>query len=346
VKIGKFIRIVSASIAAMAMAVVVSVGVKPVAATDPGESITISPLVKTIDITAGESMDDSFTITNNGTTNYTFNVYASPLTVNNDTYTQSFDEKDANNFSQIYRWVTFDQTEYSLSAGDHVDIPFHVNVPASIPNGGQYAVLFAQVKAKESSTGGVQSTTRVGVTLRAHGDGETINKGNVSSSTLGKLNKDSNQPVEQKGPWFNSGPVYGLTRVENTGNTDFELKTKVTLTSFFGDKVIATSVEQTRQLLPDTTYLATDHVGCTDADTEQGAVCVKMPWIGLFHLKTEVSFLGKTETFKHTVFVFPLWLLLMIIVAIFLLVLFWIYRKANRKKRKGNLKIKKGKGTV
>ena len=328
---------------------------KPAAALDPGTSITISPLIDRVNIAAGQTTDGTFTITNNGSVDYIFDVYARPYTVANDTYVQTFTNDNAPR-AQVYRWITFDQNSYELKSGQHVEVAYHINAPASIPAGSQYAVIFAQTRQPSATNqSGVQASQRVGILIYAHGNGKTVNQGSVISSTLGEnQTKDGTSSVTKKsGLWYQAPPVYELTRVKNGGNTDFDLTTHATLTNFFGGGKVATSIEQTHSILPGTTYQATDKIGCSDGDRSEttsagAATCVEAPWIGLFWLTTSANFLGKTYTFKHLVLVLPWWLVAIVIAVIVIIILsIWLHRRlqhhenkrAGRSRANGSLKI-------
>jgi hypothetical protein len=146
--------------------------------------------------------------------------------------------------------------------------------------------------------------------------------------------------VEKKGFWYTDGPIYNIARVKNTGNTDFDVTFRATLTSYFGGKEVATSIEgDAHTVLPDSAYKSIDKIGCSPGDREatiaEGgqATCVKAPWIGLYWLTESVTFMGETQTVKHLVLILPTWIIIVTIAVLIIIIYLIVWRHVTRRKK-------------
>lgn len=350
-EIVKQMRRIYKSILAVAVIAVMGIlfGAPTASALDSGTSITISPLVARPEIAASQTTSGKFTIVNNGSVDYEFQVYARPYTVDNGSYAQEFTNENAPR-AQLYRWISFDQENYALKSGEQVEVSYHVETPKSIPAGSQYAVIFAQTRLPESGEEGIQSSQRVGIVLLAKNKGgKTINDGKVTKFSLGRDGKKDgeNAVLDSKNPWYRKSPIYGITYVENKGNTDFELTSVSKLTSIFSGREIAKTESAPRAIFPDTNYRSVNQVGCGKSDDENAKKsdnnnsCDNLPWIGLYRLTTEAQALGKTYTYKRLILIMPLWFIIAS-ATVLLSIIFLVARKMHisRKSKKMNSKNK------
>jgi hypothetical protein len=298
----RFATVCAASLIAFALSAtpVAALDVAPVTTASPlGEqhiSLSVSPTRQSLELNPNETTTGNITVTNSGTLDYRVRVYATPFTVNEDYSQNVFDQE--NNYSQISRWITFaGATEFDLAANERKTVDFEISVPESVPAGGQYASIMAETVPDENATG-VVAVRRIASLLYAHVTGTTINKGNVISR-------------EWSGIYTTSEIKTRLT-VENSGNTDFTVISRLIITDLFGHKIdeISTPV---RTLLPDTT-LAFD-LNWTSPSL-----------IGIYHLAQETDLLDDTIRAEHTIIIMPIWFavlaLLLVIGIIFTLVIF------------------------
>ncbi len=241
--------------------------------------ITLSPTNRTMDIKPDATYHGSFTIFNSGSEELNFTVYAAPYRVKNQSYDPLFtapaDDSQTVDRTQISRWVSFPQEKYSLAPGDKVRVPYTITTPASIPDGGQYAALFAQTET--SQAGAINSQKRVGMLLYAHSNGTTVNRGT------------SDDP---KPHFLQTAPTFALTQtVSNSGNTDFMAQVTMSVSDIFGNEKYNTTLQKV--VLPDTTrgiQLDWEHT----------------PPLSLMKVTTTVTIFGKTTNYTHTVlFVTP-----------------------------------------
>lgn len=235
--------------------------------------ITLSPTNRTMKIAPGNTYNGSFAIFNSGDMELDFNVYAAPYRVKNQNYDPLFTEPTDStkvDRTQISRWVTFAETEYTLKPGESVDVAYTINTPASIPDGGQYAALFAQTKSSETSS--INSQKRVGMLLYAHSNGEAINKGSSQNPNLS---------------FWQTAPTFSVSQdVTNDGNTDFAAEVKMSISDIFGNEKY--TAETSKVILPDTTR-------SINLDWKH------TPSLSLMKVKTSVKIFDKTTNYSHTV---------------------------------------------
>ncbi len=189
----------------------------------PAVWLQVTPTSQSLSLNPGDTYDGEYVVSNIGSEAFRFEVYASPFSVVGEVYDHNYTEDKT--FNQIHRWVTFDQTEYSLPAksaetGDkapEVVVKYHVNVPEDAPGGSQHAVLFSEsiLEEDENAADGIKAKSRVGVRLAADIAGET---------------KPGSEITEYKFPAlylsFGGSRLNASGKVKNTGNYDFELLQK------------------------------------------------------------------------------------------------------------------------
>ena len=262
--------------------------------------ITLSPTKVRLPMEPGASKQDVFKVINTGDKDFTFKVYASPYQVSNEKYDPTFSVETSR--TQISRWISVPDEEFSLKPGDEVEVPYSIAVPKDVPAGGQYAVIFAETTNDGSDGGSIIAKKRVGLLVYGNISGDTREQGNIESNDLSS--------------WQYSSPLTTQWRVKNTGNTDFAIKTKMTVKSVWG-KELYSSPETENTVLPDT-------VRAIDLQWQQAR-------IGLYKVSTTASFLDNSQTEESWVLVMSPILLVLIVVVISLIVAGAIY--AIRKKR-------------
>ncbi len=240
-----------------------------------GAQITLSPTSTKLEhvLKPSSSYEGSFKILNSGTEAVDVSVYAKPYAVQNKAYNPTFDVQ--NNYNQIARWVTFEQKSYHINTNETAIINYQITTPASLPAGGQYAVLMAEVSNKPGNTGGAQIKTksRVGMKLSARTDGKTTLDGHVTLPSPATFTIGEQQKLS--------------ATFHNKGNIDSDASYGVKVTNAFGGaKVFEKSLKAS--VLPDTERELT--IDWHNTGT-----------IGLYKVEITGSLAGKTETVHKTV---------------------------------------------
>lgn len=246
--------------------------------------ITMSPISDTLELAPNKQYQKSITIYNSGTEPYQFVIYATPYTVADENYRPVFDTDTPR--TQLDHWIQLPRTIYSLQPKQQITVPYTIKTPSSLPDGGQYAAIFAET-AGEQSTDNLLTKKRVGMILYTHANGKTINQGSTTISVP---------------PLFTTSAQYNMvSRVTNSGNVDFEVISSLDVTDTrSGKRVYHTSSR--KPVLPDTTRRVT------------------LPWQGnspglfaVYTIAQREAYLGKTDSSIRTVVILSPFLLFAIV---------------------------------
>jgi hypothetical protein len=269
----------------------------------PPLAIQVIPTTQKLDLTPGASISGMVKVANVGTQPFSYEVYASPYQMTDEQYRQPDYERETTR-TQISRWITFERTSGELSSLETDTIAYTINVPANVPAGGQYAVIFAETQTLENAGGGVQIKRRVGTLVYGHLAGETQETGELIGHKLKR--------------WWWQPPVTLYTTVANSGNTDFEVTATTKATSIFGK--LYPSEHKNYTILPETRR-------------EEPFTIPDLPALGIYKISQSLTFLQEQAEFERWVFVVPLWALILIIGLIVLISAFLIYRRWRKKQQ-------------
>lgn len=251
----------------------------PVHAEEIQESITLSPPTKHLMLDAGTVHQDEFTIINYGDTAYDFYVYTGPYSVKDEAYTPDFTSEPAN--ADAYRWIGFEKAKWHAEPKQTIHIPFTVTVSKGASAGGHYGVIFVETQPKDGAdTTGIARKKRLALIVYATIKGPTQTGGEVISVDT---------------PWFKSTPpIESVTRIKNSGKTDFAAKTRFAVIDLLGN--VKYQNEQEAYVLPDTVRAV--NVGWDKAS-----------WLGIYKVRNETTVLGKYTKHDSYVLIAPKWLL-------------------------------------
>jgi hypothetical protein len=285
--------------------------------------ISISPTDIRLSLDPGTVKDGQITVRSTGTETQEVFATIAPFSVSGAEYTQNFSNKTARN--EIVNWTSINiegcdinsideekgRIYFTMRPKEECKLSYRVSVPDNAPGGAQYAALFIQQSdtAENKQSGiGINTIGRIGIVMFGTISGETHESGEL---------------VSQKIPfWVFSGPIETLATVRNSGNIDFDTTYEIEVFNLFGSQV----------------YKSDPKSSIVMADTTRG---IPVKWeessIGIYNVKQTVSFLGGDPYIKEgLVICIPLWLLLVILAAIAIFVVAFIYgrKKANAGKRR------------
>jgi hypothetical protein len=266
---------------------------------DAKDSITLSPVSQRFALDAGSQGSNKVTVRNDGTTVSNFLVYSRPYSLKNEAYEPDFEKTSST--TDVYQWMSFEKTSYTLNPGESIDIPYTIKVPATAAPGGHYGVVFIETQPPAGGNDSVSRKKRVGSIILANINGKTIQTGDVLSTSA---------PF-----WQTTPPMTVQSRVTNTGNTDFQAQTTFTIKDLFGSMKYRATQDFT--IYPGTTRKVTL--------AWNGA-----PWFGLYKVDQSVKVLDKTNDSSHFVLMAPRWLPVTLIV---LLAIGASYATLRRKRR-------------
>lgn len=284
--------------------------------TAPAVWLQVSPVSERVVLNPGQSLDYQFNVENIGSEAFTYKVYATPYSVTNKSYELNFSAE--NERTQISRWISFrddagnfvQEATFNIEPGDKQTIAYRVTVPGSVPDGGQYATIFAESipKNSNSQTSGIKTVSRVGLVVYGRSSGDTINEAEITDYKF-----DS---------FLTSGAVSSDATVKNSGNTDFETRYKLIVKSLFGKTIF--EKESVYDVLPDTER----DVSVEWPDT---------PLFGIFRVTSSISALDKSEDHTKIVMIIPTFILIIMLVVLTILIVWLIMIIRKRKEQKSRL---------
>jgi preprotein translocase subunit SecG len=275
------------------------------AADESRNSITVSPAHLDIpDMKPGTKYSGEYKLWNSGQNRVNVKIYAQPMTiVDDESYTKSY-EQDGK-YTQISKWITFDQDKYTLDPEERVMVHFYIDVPKDVPAGGEYAGIMNEMTADNIDGSGIVSVKRIGLNVYSNVAGNTRKEGDVVSRNVAFFQPDA--------------PLEAEVKVKNNGNVDFAVKASMEVKSIFG-KVLYSSEPTDLKVLPDTTR--------TFKTEWEGAE------IGLYQVTVTPEFLDDSHASTHWVLVIPIWAILLAVFILVAIVLFNVTHKKGDKKKK------------
>ncbi|MCL2001941.1 DUF916 domain-containing protein [Candidatus Saccharibacteria bacterium] len=245
-------------------------------------SISLSPGQQRITLNPGETVTAEVTVINSGTTEYEFVVYATPYEVAPD-YSGNIFDNPATARSQISRWISFagqaKTAPSTLAPNERRVIEFTINVPDSVPAGGQYAAIMAEV-VPPPDAGGVVTVRRVASLLHAHVNGNTLEQGAITERVWRRR--------------YASRQVNTSLTIANTGNTDFVAENSLIVQTLFG-RTVSETRDPAKLVFPDTSRT------------------FELNWqskgpVGIYKLTQQSTFLGNTISATRWIVLIPVWL--------------------------------------
>jgi len=292
-------------------------------ADDNISGVKISPPSNIVTLSPSMSDESTFTIENPNTSSAaTYEIYAAPYSYSHseseDNYLLGFSAE--NSYTQIVRWISFkDQSgnfvpklTTTVDANSSKEITYRISTPSSIPNGGQYAVIFTQTVNNGSE--GIKTSARTGLVLYGRSLGDSIKSAEISDVAL-------------TSSFMANGDIHGTVRVKNTGNIDLDVKTTLKVQGIFG----ATYYENTK----DTSVIPEIELKINTGWTDDEGKNIT-PIIGLFKVtfKTAINSLGKEETITNVTLIYPIWAIILSIILLTILIIWIIFLTKRHKERR------------
>lgn len=272
-------------------------------------SITMTPSSIELSAPPGGSTSSSFSVVNEGLTNYTMAVSVAPYRVVGDNYNPQFNALPGT--TDASQWIHLSApANQNLTAGKVQSVDFSLNVPAGTAPGGYYAVIFAE--AIPPSSAGVTSLNRVGDILYITVQGPVVQSGIISGAPLSHVILSKNLAL---------GAL-----VKDTGGLHFLTSVQITAISILGRTAFQANLQ--RYVLPQTERLVT-------------ASWNNLPVFGIYKINRSATVAGKLQSLptKWVVIIRPWLLIVIIILVLFIIGLVAIHFIGKPKARK----LKRGK---
>lgn len=261
-----------------------------------GTVFSLAPMNQMITLTPGETYEGNFQIINPGDNKHEFyyTIEVQPFTTANDG-SISFSSRDS--YNQIVDWITLYDTAGVVEPNENQEVRFAVHVPEDAPAGGQYATIIVRSGeyAVENSSVNLKEVYKADHLIYADVAGETVRRGSIAN-------------VNVPGFLF-SGKITGSAMITNEGNVHSQATHKMQIFPLFSNEEVFTNEEDPKKawIMP--------------GNTSMSAVAwEETPNVGIFRVKYSVNFEGVKKEVEKLVIVCPLWLLFLIILALFLIV--------------------------
>ena len=283
---------------------------KPVSAVN--NYIQISPTYEDIELEPGQTYTGSVRVQNIGDNDFDYKMSAQPFIYDGNDYVASVGAKGKNvAHFKISEWVTFSKDEGTLASHSKETINYTIKVPDDAPGGGQYVAIIAGIEG--------ESTNKNGANIK------TVSQ--VADLILGRVSGETNECAKITNVSVNTfmfePPISASSLIENCGNVHMYATYTMNVYPLFSDKAIYSNEEDPDSFVvtPDTKRFNT-----TSWTKEQGA-----PMMGIYTVEYTVKIGKESETIKKLVFIFPLWLV--IIILLFLgSIIFWLVSRARARK--------------
>lgn len=283
----------------------------PASAIESGDIVLqVSPAEQKITLEPNQVYDGTFTVENVGRKTFSFTLSSRPYQVSGPDYTPVFTTETA--YTTLSTWLSFEQNNLELAPGASAEVIYHVNVPADVPGGGQYAAIIVETRDADD-TAAMRIVSQIAVLLYAHVSGEQRLEGTLLDLELPNI--------------LLGAPFTASVTVENTGNLDFDLTQTLTVTDFLtGRTLVDLSTKN-----PDGTPVGGVERIILPATTRTSILTWEnAPSFGLFRAHQTVSFLDQTYDLERVVFRCPIWLLGLLVVFVLLLIV-WLFLRLHRR---------------
>jgi hypothetical protein len=239
----------------------------------PAIDFQIGPTKSQLTLAPSASASGTFKVRNNGANEFDYEVYVRPYWVVDENYRADFDTE--RNWTQVTRWITLEKEKGHLATDEMEEIHYTVKVPADVPDGGQYAVIFVEAGLElPEGSNGIATRQRLGHLIYGRIDGTTREGGGVEKQEIKKF-------------WW-QGPVQATSVVENTGNVDFEVSYSLQAKNLWGK--VREEVSRQYPVLPATKRLVTMELS-------------QLAPVGVYRVTQEVAFLDTIAVEEKMVWV-------------------------------------------
>ena len=274
-----------------------------------GGVFSLAPMNQMITLTPGETYQGNFQVINpaNNQHEFYYTLEIEPFTTSNDN-SITFEAKD--NYSVITDWISLPETSGVVYPNDNKEIRFVIDVPEDAPAGGQYFTIVVKSGeyAVENSSVNLNEVYRISHLIYADVAGETVRKGSMTN-------------VNVPGFLF-SGNISGSAAITNEGNVHSQATHKMQIFPLFSGEEVFTNEED-----PKKTWIMPGNT------TVSSVTWTETPSVGIFHVIYNVEYEGVESKVDKIVIVCPLWLLFLILLAIFLIIFRILSAKKTAKKK-------------
>lgn len=250
--------------------------------------MTISPAKATPELKRGQKHQGEFELYNTGKDSFKVKIYAHQYEATNDGYKLN----GSSDRSLLHKWIKIDTPELEIEADKSATIKYTIDTPKDIPDGGQYAVIFAEtINDEDINQSGVKATSRLGMLIYASTDGQNRLQGELKDVKIPFLNMGTKSIFS-----FNA---------KNTGNTHYDTHAELKITDLFGN-------QKHHEIKPNLTVLP-------DIDRKFEFEWNRSPVFAIMKVNLKASALDKNiDETKTVLFVSPIFFIILAAIIIIL----------------------------
>lgn len=268
--------------------------------------LIVSPVVREVSVSPGQSFDDTVKITNITSKTLTITTEIKDFTAGADESgePQILDDTALSNYS-AKSWVNTVKS-FKLGANETMEVDYTINVPSNATPGGHYAALLFTFTNGEVEEG-VGAVGKIGPLLLINVTGNEIVSAKIAEFSI------------NKGMFASYEPAEFITRVQNDGNTHVKPTGAITITNAFGKEVASLTVnEDSGNVLP----------GSVRKFVNEFETKGRFGW---YTAKLNLTYGGSSVLQKNITFYVIPWKETAVVVIV-LVVLIWLIVNASRKK--------------
>lgn len=273
------------------------------------KGLEISPASNRIELGNGEVYTGEMSVKNSTDADMNVEMSVGSYSIEDSNYgSPNYDSPSK--YSVIKDWIQLDKNEFVLSPDESTVVRYTINTPANPPAGMQFATIFASTTPGEELEGsGIVATSRIGMVVSAlMKDGETIEQASIQNEKI-----DGYQPTS---------PLKASFAIKNEGNVGVDVSYSMTVKSAINGTEVYKSNTDSSSVYPESTRNFTvnwDQVG-----------------IGFYNVELNIVLNGKNHTVKKLVCTVPIWIIILIIIAILSLVAYAVINYRMRQEAKGS----------
>ena len=289
----------------------------------PAVWLQISPVANRVTLNPNDNLTYKMEVSNIGAKKFKFRVYAAPYSIANEAYEVSFSSETKR--TQVSRWVTFNQNKdaktdaekkwqteatFELEPDQRQEVEYKISVPTDIPDGGQYATIFAESIPGDTATStGVRTISRVGLILYGRTNGTTIEESTIENFKMKTF--------------MTNGKITAEADIANKGNTDFTASMAMEISKIVGGEVA--KIDTPYPIIPDS---PTRHAVLEWKDT---------PIFGIFKVKTIITALDKKVEEAKIVLILPIFIIIIMLMLLTIIIVWLIILIRKRRAQRSRL---------
>ena len=282
------------------------------------KGLEISPAGNRIELSSGQTYSGQMSVKNSTDDDMDVEMSVGSYSIENNNY-NSPNYDSPSKYSVIRDWIRLDKTEFVLETSQSTVVNYTITVPDNPPSGMQYATIFASTTPGSDIQGsGITATSRIGMIISAlMKDGKTIDQANIENEHIA---------------WYQpTSPLKATFSIKNEGNIGADIAYSLKVNNAFNGTEVYKSEAKTSSVYPESTKdfkLEWDKVG-----------------IGFYNVEMTINLNGVDHTVKKLVCTIPVWIIILVIIAILSLIAYAVINYNMAKDAKANSSNKTKKST-